>query len=331
MKLTQHVLFSTALLTLASAASAAQTICVYDPLGANGEGFSFMKDYTLQAKQWGADITLKPYTNDEQASKDYKDGKCDGLFTTGIRARVFNNFTGSIDAAGEISTEATARVVIYLMANPKLTNDMTSGDTEVVGVSPLGPAYPMVRDKSINSMAKMSGRNFGVLDYDKPQQVIVDKIGAKGVVVDLNTIAGKFISGQVDIIDVPAMAFKALDLGKGIAKNGAIIRYPVAYLTTQILIHPAKFPQGYGPKSRTWVASQLDRQFKTVQRIENAIDSHYWVDLPTSEKLGYDKLLRLARISLVAEGVYNKRMASIAKKTRCLESPSNFDCGMTGE
>jgi hypothetical protein len=330
MKLKATLLSTSLLLTLATAAHA-QNICVYDPSGAQGDGYSFMKDYAVAAKQWGADITLKPYTDDEKASHDYKDGKCDGLFTTGIRARVFNNFTGSIDAAGQISTEATARVVVYLMANPKLTNDMTSGDTEVVGVSPLGPAYPMVTDKSINSMARMSGRTFGVLDYDKPQQVIVDKIGAKGVVVNLNTIAGKFNNGQVDIIDVPAMAVKALDLSKGMAKNGAIIRYPVAYLTTQILIHPAKFPQDYGVKSRSWVSSQLDRQFKTVQRIENSIDAKFWLELPASEKLGYDKLLRLARISLSAEGVYNKRMAGIAKKTRCLQSPTNFDCAMTGE
>ena len=84
----------------------AQSLCVYDPMGAQGDSYAFMKDYALAAKQWGAEISLQPYPDDQRASDDFKSGKCDALATTGIRARQFNSFSGSIDSAGAVPDEA---------------------------------------------------------------------------------------------------------------------------------------------------------------------------------------------------------------------------------
>jgi len=46
--------------------------------------------------------------------------------TIGIRPRQFNNFSGSIDSAGGIPNENIAKMVIALMANPKLAKEMVS-------------------------------------------------------------------------------------------------------------------------------------------------------------------------------------------------------------
>ena len=325
-----QILSMTALMAIATT-SYAQKICVFDPLGTQGEIFSFMKDYALIAKQWGADITLKPYPDDEQASDDFKQGKCDGLYTTGIRTRQFNNFSGSIDSAGGVPDEKTARIVLTLMANPKIAPLMLSQDTEVVGVSALGFAYPMTNDRNINTMAKMAGKTFGVLEYDTAQRVIVEKVGATPVVVTLSTIGPMFNSGKVAIIDLPALAFKALDIAKGMGNKGAIARYPLAYLTNQLVIHPVKFPDGYGQKSRTWISTQMDRQFKTIQKIESGIDAKYWMDLPALDKLNYSKLLRQGRISMANDGAYSKRMMGILKKIRCGQDPNNYECALKDE
>ena len=309
----------------------AQSLCVFDPMGAQGESFAFMKDYALAAKQWGADITLKPYASDEQASSDFKNGKCEALATTGIRARQFNSFSGSIDAAGAVPDEATAKIIISWMANPRLAANLQSENFEIAGVSLLGPAYPMVNDRSINTIGKLTGKRFGVLDYDKAQQSVVGKIGAVPVIVNLSTIGNKFNTAQLDAVDLPAVAFKALELSKGMGTKGAIVRYPVAYMTTQIVIRPAKFPDYYGQKSRYWVAEQIDRQVDTVRRIESSIDARYWMDLPTLDKLSYDKIIRQARIALENEGAYDKRMGVLLKKIRCVQSPSSYECTLRDE
>jgi hypothetical protein len=325
-----QLLSISALLAIATP-SFAQKVCVFDPLGTQGEIYSFMKDYAVVAKQWGADITLKPYADDEKASDDFKQGKCDALYTTGIRTRQFNNFSGSIDSAGGVPDEKTARIILTLMASPKIAPLMESQDTEIAGISALGFAYPMTNDRTINTMAKMSGKTFGVLEYDTAQRVIVDKVGATPVVVTLSTIGPMFNSGKITIVDLPALAFKALDISKGMGTKGAIARYPVAYLTNQLVIHPAKFPDGYGQKSRTWYGSQMDRQFKTVAKIESSIDARYWMEIPALDKVNYNKLLRQGRISMANDGAYSKRMMSILKKIRCMQDPGSYECALKDE
>ena len=330
MKTQIRILVTSTLLALATS-SYGQTMCVYDPLGTQGDAYFFMKDYAVAAKQWGADITLKPFTDDGKANDAFKDGKCDGLSTIGTRARQFNSFTGSIDSAGGVPNEAVAKSIILLMANPKIASEMVSGDTEVVGVNAVGAVYPMTVDRSINSMAKMAGKSFGALSFDRPQSLMSDKLGCNTVPVSISTVANKFNTGQIQIVALPAYAFKALDLAKGMGTKGAIAKYNAAYITTQIIVHPTKFPDGYGQKSRTWVAGQLGNQLKTVQRIEGSIDAHYWMDIPANDKLGYDKLFRQVRLDITKEGIYNKRMMSILKKVRCQQDPNSYECPMHDE
>jgi hypothetical protein len=328
---TQLKVLSLATLLALATSSYAQTMCVFDPLGTQGDSYFFMKDYVLAAKQWGANFTLKAYTDDQRANDDFKDNKCDGLTTLGTRARQFNSFTGTLDGVGGMPSEAVAKTAIVLMANPKLASEMVNDNTEVVGVSAVGPVYPMTNDRSINNMAKMAGKKFGALSFDKPQMLISDKLDCVTVPVTISTIANKFNSGQVQIVALPAYAFKALDLAKGMGNKGAIVRFNVAYITNQILIHQDKLPAGFGQKSRTWVAAQLGDQMKSLQRVESSIDPHYWIDLPTNDKLGYDKLFRQVRLDITKEGIYNKRMVGILKKIRCQQNPSSFECPMHDE
>jgi len=129
------------------------------------------------------------------------------------------------------------------MANPKLAPDMVSQGYEIAGVTTLGSAYIMVNDRSINTLSKAAGKRFGVLDYDKAQAIVVQKVGAQPVSVDLLTIGGKFNNGQIDIIGLPALAFKPLELYKGLGNKGAVIRFPVVQVTGDIVIRPDKFPE----------------------------------------------------------------------------------------
>lgn len=310
----------------------AQTVCVFDLLGTAGDSYALMKDYALAAKGWGAPaIQLKPYTDERVAAEDFKAGKCDAVSLTGMRGRQFNSFTGSIDAVGAIPSTKVAQSVMQLMASPKLASNMTSGNYEVVGVVPLGAAYLMVNDRSINTIAKAAGKKVAVLDYDKAQAKMVQQIGAQPVSSDVTNFGSKFNNGQVDIIGAPAMAFKPLELHKGLGSKGAIVRFPVLQVTGNVIIRKDKFPATYGQQSRTWVASQLPRMMSLLSKQEAAIPAKYWMDIPANDKVGYVKLMRESRVALTKEGLYNKNMMSLLKRARCQVEPSSFECALKDE
>jgi hypothetical protein len=328
----KKIAMGVAALALAMGSSAqAQTVCVFDLLGTAGESYAMMKDYALAAKQWGANVTLKPYTDERVAAEDFKAGQCDGVSLTGMRGRQFNAFTGSIDAIGAVPSNAMAKVVMSLLAKPQLAADMVNGDYEVAGVVPLGSAFLLVNDRSINTLAKAAGKKIAVLDYDKAQAKLVQKVGAQPVSADVTTFGGKFNNGQVDIIAAPAIAFKPLELHKGLGAKGAVVRFPIAQVSGNVIIRKSKFPEGFGQKSREWVASQLPRALNIIGKTEAEIAAKFWMDIPANDKIGYVKLMRESRIDLTKEGIYNKKMMSLLKKVRCQQDSSSFECALNDE
>jgi hypothetical protein len=332
MMMKTKIAMAMAVATLAlSNGAQAQTACVFDLLGTAGDSYAMMKDYVLAAKGWGADLTLKPYTDERVAAEDFKAGQCDLVSLTGMRGRQFNSFTGSIDALGAIPTNQTAKAVMGLMASPKLAPDMVSNGYEVAGVVPLGSAFLLVNDRAINTLAKAAGKKIAVLDYDKAQAKMVQKVGAQPVSADITTFGGKFNNGQVDIIGAPAIAFKPLELYKGLGTKGAIVKFPIAQISGNVIVRQAKFPAGFGQKSREWVATQLPRAIDLIGKTEAAIPAKYWMEIPANDKVGYVKLMREARIDLTKEGIYNKKMMSLLKKVRCQQDSSSFECALNDE
>ena len=320
-----------AVLAAATTATHAQTFCIFDPSGTQGDSFALMKDYALVAKQWGADLSLKAYNNEEQVTKEYKAGHCDAAAMTAISARAFNNFAASIDSVGGIVNKEQTKIILTLMGNPKLAPDMISNGNEIAGVIGLGSGYIMVNDRRLNNLQQVIGKKMAIFENDRAGQTILEKIGAIPVSVTLGTVGVKFNSGEIDIIYLPAMAFKPLDISKGMGSKGGVIRYPVVTLTYDILIRPEKFPDGYGQKSRTWFMDNLNRQMANIDKIERSIEPRYWVDIPASDAKGYTQILRASRISLTRAGIYDKKMTGILKKIRCRQDPSNAECSLTDE
>jgi hypothetical protein len=319
------------LLTTSAVVQAKQVVCVFDLVGKSGDVYSLMKDYQLAAKNWGADIELRVGQNEGVIAEDFKAGKCDGISVTGMRGRQFNHFTGSLDAIGAIPDLKLAVKVMQGLASPTFAKSMTSGKYEVVGVIPVGDAFLLVNDRSINTVAKAAGKKIAVLDYDEAQKIMVQQIGAQAVSADVTNFGSKFNNGQVDIIGAPAAVFKPLELHKGLGSKGAIVNYPILQVTGNIIIRPDKFPAGYGQKSREWVKTQLPRAFGILGKMKADIPTKYWMDVPDADKPGYQKMMREARIDLTKRNVYDKRMMKLLWQFRCRENPKNFECGMQDE
>lgn len=158
MQWSKALLLGVSLSAITGLAQAKQVICVFDLVGKNGDVFALMKDYQLAAKNWGADIELRVGQNEAVIAEDFKAGKCDGISVTGMRGRQFNSFTGSLDAIGAIPDIKLAVKVMQGLASPTFAKHMVRGKYEVVGVIPVGDAFLMVNDRSINTVAKAAGK-----------------------------------------------------------------------------------------------------------------------------------------------------------------------------
>ncbi|MCK4089982.1 hypothetical protein HCY66_07790 [Acinetobacter radioresistens] len=331
MQSTKALVLGAGILMAAEAAQAKQVFCVFDLVGKNGDVYALMKDYQLAAKNWGADIELRVGQNEAVIAEDFKAGKCDGISVTGMRGRQFNKFTGSLDAIGAIPDLKLAVKVMQGLASPTFGKYMTNSKYEVAGVIPVGDAFLMVNDRSINTVAKAAGKKIAVLDYDEAQKIMVQQIGAQAVSADVTNFGSKFNNRQVDIIGAPAAVFKPLELHKGLGTKGAIVNYPILQVTGNLIIRPDKFPAGYGQKSREWVKTQLPRAFGILGKMKADIPQKYWMNIPAADKPGYQKLMRESRIDLTRRGVYDRRMMKLLWQFRCKEDRSNFECSLQDE
>ncbi|HEX4869645.1 MAG TPA: putative solute-binding protein [Moraxellaceae bacterium] len=327
------VLLATAGLTVAASASAAgkQTLCVWDVTGTQGDVFNLMKDYKLAATRWGADLELRPYTDEKIASEDFKAGQCDAVMMTGLRGRQFNAFTGSLDSLGSMPSYEHVRKVLATLAKPNAASLMVSGNYEVGGIAPMGAAYLFVNDRSINNVGKLSGKKVAVLDYDKAQAKMAQKVGMQPVASDITNFAGKFNNGSVDIVGAPAAAFKPLELFKGLGTKGAIVQFPLVQVSLQLYLRKDRFPEGFGQKSREYMFSQYERAQKLVVTAEKEIDKKYWMQIPTADQEKYNQMIRESRIALTNEGIYDKRTMKMLKQVRCSITPSEAECSQNLE
>lgn len=308
-----------------------QRLCVFDILGAQGDAYNMMKDYQLVAKQWGANIELRPYTDERIASEDFKAGQCDAVTLSGLRGRQFNPFTGTIDSVGSVPTYDHMRKVIETLSNPKAAKLMVNGTYEVAAIIPLGAAYVFVNDRAINTLAKASGKKIAVLEWDKSQAKLVQRVGAQPVSSDITNFAGKFNNGVVDIIAAPAVAFRPLELWKGLGTKGGIANMPMLMITGNLIIRPDKFPAGFGQKSREYAATNMEKAFQMISREEAAIDKKFWFDVPAADKAVYVRMMRESRILLRQDGFYDPRMLKLLKKIRCDMEPANEECSQGDE
>ncbi|HCG78078.1 MULTISPECIES: putative solute-binding protein [unclassified Thalassolituus] len=321
-------LLAIAAMTLAPFASAVEQrdLCIYDPLGNSGPMFGLMKDYREFALAEGFEIKLHAYTDEKIASDDFKAEQCDGVVMTGARARPFSKFASTIEAIGAVPTDEIMRQVVMTTAAPNAAKFMQTERYAVGGVIPAGAVYLFVNDRSIDTVEEMSGKKIATLDYDAPSIKMVNHVGAAVVPSNSANFSGKFNNGSVDIAYAPAIAYKPLEMYKGLGENGAILRYNLAYLDFQLVFHREQFSDEYTQKSREFVASLFDRAIKSIKQHTEEIEDHYWLDLPEAQQKEYNEMLRQVRITLRDEGVYDGKMLRLLKNLRCKADGSAAEC-----
>ncbi|NOQ34805.1 MAG: hypothetical protein GQ569_02805 [Methylococcaceae bacterium] len=285
-----------------------------------------MKDYKTAALAWGVELELKPYTSERVAAEDFKAGLCDAVSFTGIRARQFNSFTGSLDAIGALPSYDYLKSVIATISASKAAKLMINAPYEVVGIFPAGTAYMFVNDKTIDTVGELAGKRIAILDSDPAQLEMVSFVGGSAVGTSLANMYSKFNNGSVDVAFGPAIVYEAMELYKGLEPKGGVINFPLAQLTMQVLIRQEKFPEGYGQKSRDFVLGQFDTGMGLVKKYEGTIPDKFWVTIPEADKPNYLEVFRQSRIRLKGKGIYDAKMLKIMRILRCKKDPSQSEC-----
>ena len=327
------------LLGVTLSAQAAQKFCVFDLMGASGPAVSMAKDYVLAMQRRNVELELKAYTNEAVAADDFRTGQCDMLIATALRTRPFNPLAAAIDSLGATTivrsgkvdmagTYQVLRSVVQTYATPseKVTSLMTHGNYEVGGIVPIGPAYPFVRDRSINSVEALAGKRIVAFDHDKAQAAMIERMGAVPVSADVSNFHTKFNNGVVDMIAAPSLAYKPLELYKGLGSKGAVVRFPIMILTYQMILNRTKFPEGFGQWSREYWLSQFDRLIQLIKTGDSDVPPGMWNDISPESAFKYTLMLREARIALAQQGLYDKRGLRVIKRIRCHVNPVDPEC-----
>ncbi len=316
---------------MATAAAEETKLCVYDPAGTTGASFQLAQDYQLQAKAQGVSLELVPYTDESTAAADLAAGQCGMALITGLRARQFALPTATLEAMGALPSYDLLKTSIRLLASDSATALNQTAQYVNAGIYPAGAVYLFVKNRSWSQKSHLAGRKVATISSDDAARRMVDVVGASKVSADIGTFASMFNNGAVDIAYSPATAFGPLELYRGLSGGGGIIRYPVSQLTFQLVARSEAVSPSFAAWSRSWTADQFDRAMRVVRSSESDIAADLWVDIPTSEKPGYEQMFQDVRVSLREEGVYHGTMLTLMKRVRCRADASRTECTTSPE
>ncbi len=323
------MILSIALATLSLLGSTAQaaTLCVYDPGGKAGPYHQMLEDFALEASSWGTPTTVKAYTDEETATKDFEAGQCEGVVATGVRLQRFNRFASTVEAMGALPTYDHLRELLSdLTRSPTAKKMLVQDGKETVGFIPVGAVYLFVRDRSVDSVAELAGKRIATMDYDKAAPTMVRRVGAVMVPADLGTIGPKFNNGAVDAAYVSAPAYEPFELHRGLAQNGGVLASPLAQATLQVMIQQSAFPEGFGDKARHWFLQRFDHALDLVKKAEAGIPERYWVQIPAEEAAAWDEMFLDVRVQLRDQGAYDPIMLRVMRGIRCRRDPARAEC-----
>lgn len=308
-----------------------RVICIWDIVGRAGPVFGAAMEARAQALEFGVELDMVPYTNESIMVEEFKAGRCDAALMTGLRARQFNKYTGSIDAVGALPDADHLYTLFQVITNPRTAGKMVQGEYVVLGVFTAGAAYVFVNDREINTLAKAAGKKVAVLEYDPMQAKMISGVGATPVSTDIIRAPGMFNNGVVDILAAPLIAYEILELYKGMSPNGGIINYPLAQITMQLIGRLDKFPNEVAQLVREAAFEQHPRVVEILSREEEKVPEKWWIHIPKDDMKEYETMMQNARINLRDMDYYDADMLTLQRKIRCKYAPDRSECVNTVE
>lgn len=327
-KITSLILLLIVTLSGTAYASSQKThyLCVFDPVGRNGDVYSMAKDIALDFLSLGVKFRLYPYSTENAAKADFRAGLCDAVALTGIHAREYNKFTSSIEAIGAISSYEDMWTVVSTLAQERVAPLFIENGLEVAGIYPAGAMYVFVKDKNIKAPEDFRGLRMIALYKDKISHAISRVLGATPVNGDTTNFASKFKRGKVDVISAPAAVTEALEIDKSMQPDGGVIDIPLWMLTLQIVVRPESFPDGFGQQARELSLDYFDTVVNGIVKTAEQKLENFWIHTDATVKQQWEPIFAQLRKDMATEGEYDPRMLKLLKKLRCRSHPARDEC-----
>ena len=306
-----------------------RTICIWDIAGRNGPVFNAAMEQRALAVEYGINLDMVPYTNETVMVDEFKAGRCDAALMSGLRARQFNLYSGSVDAIGAVPSQKHMQTLLQVLSHPRQAGHMVQGDYVVMGIFPAGAAHIFVNDRSISSLAKAAGKRVAVLDYDETQAEMVAAIGATPVTTDIVSAPNKFNNGQIDILPAPLVAYELLELYKGMSPDGGVVDYPLTQLSMQLIGRLDKFPNEVAQLIREASFEAYPAVLKRIEQETRRVPDRWMIAIPDKDKREYEVMMQDARDALRAQEYYSADMLSLQRKIRCKFDPTRSECSIT--
>ena len=303
-----------------------RTVCIWDIAGRSGPVYQAAMEQRALALEYGIDIKLEPYTSEDVMVDEFQAGRCDAALMSGLRARTFNAYTGTIDAVGAMPTDEHMHTLLQVLAHPSQAGHMVQGNYVVMGIFPAGGAYVFVNDREISSLAKAAGRRVAVLDYDETQAEMVAAIGATPVRSSFVTAPNRFNNGQIDVLPAPLVAYEILELYRGMSPNGGIVDYPLAQLSMQLIGRIDSFPNEIAQLIREASLEAYPDIMLRLEQENRRVPDRWWIPIPEQDKLEYEAMMDEARQALLERDYYHADMLTLQRRIRCRMDASRAEC-----
>jgi hypothetical protein len=306
-------------------------ICIWDMLGREGPIFNAAMAQRERVLKFGIDLQMVPYTSETVIAEELKAGLCDAALMSGLRARQFNKYSGTIDAVGALPSQDHLKVILEAISHPSNAGKMVDENFVVLGIFPAGTAYVFVNDRSITTLAKAAGKRVAVLESDRIQSHMISSIGAIPVPSDFVTAPSRFNNGTIDILPAPLVAYRTLELYKGMSPDGGIVRVPLAQLTMQLIGRRDKFPNEIAQLVRESAMENYDLVMSFIREETRQVPDKWWIEVPPADHTEYETMMQSARVALREESYYDGEMLTLQRKVRCKFDPSRAECSMNVE
>jgi hypothetical protein len=306
-----------------------RSVCVFDIIGKSGDQYNIMTDFRTAALEQGYRLQLNAFTNERIASENLSSGQCDAAALTGIRAKRFNQYAGSIDSIGSIPNYEVMRMAMSVLGsnNESVNKKLRGNGYRVMGVMPMGAAYLFVKDKKIDDVDALAGKSIAVMEYDESQARMARRVGMSPKLSDITNFAGRFNNNVVDIAFAPLAAYKALELYKGMEPDGGIIDYVLGQLSMQFIGQRNRFSPEFAAWARSWFADQgYSRAMQIINNSREAVPEKWWIRIPEDDEERYNAMMREARIAMTRDGLFNKDMMTLLRKIRCRVDAGRAEC-----
>lgn len=301
-------------------------VCVWDLLGKRGPIYAAAQDQQAKLLDLGVQVEMDAYTNEGVLAEDLKAGQCDAALMTGLRARSFNRFTGTLDAIGAVPSPQHMNLLMKVLSHPSSAANMEENDFVVMGFAPMGSAYIFVNDRQISTLAKAAGKRIAVMDYDPVQAEMILGLGANPVPTSTVSAGSKFNNNSVDVLPAPLVAYNILELYRGMGEKGGIVDYPFSQLTLQLIGRRDKFPTEVAQLVREDFYRHFHEIEAQVEQQTGDIPQSVWIAITDQEKSEYQVLMQEARVALRDRGYYDGKMLTLQRKVRCKIEPANAEC-----